>query len=139
MMHQVQKKKVNLLHLLVSSISSSDVISNPELQDTVSVSPPSLTGYCQNGACSSWNILDTNFSFPVPKDYPRRYDTSKEAPQPPIGRHIFDSINQNIQNLHTVRLTLEWLEKAALFAHHQMSTKPPGGKKIRDIGQREAV
>ena len=29
-----------------SSINSSDVISNPELQNTVLVSPPSLTGYC---------------------------------------------------------------------------------------------
>ena len=104
-----------------SSSSRSDVKDCP-------TNGPSLSGYCLTGKCSSWNILDSKFTFPTPKDYPCKYDKANNAPEPPIGRHIFDDDGKPIQQLHTVRLTLDWLEKVALFAYHQMSTKPPRGR-----------
>jgi len=79
---------------------------------------------CPDDECAFWNILDPRFTSKVPTDYPTvAFDQREGAPEPPLGRDHFDEDAR----LGCIRLTVAWLRKAAIFAHHQMKTRPPGG------------
>ena len=41
---------------------------------------------CQD--CSSWDVMNSGFSFPAPKKYPTVCDVRAGAPQPPKGREV---------------------------------------------------
>jgi len=83
--------------------------------------PDSPPPECEDAQCAAWNYLDTRFTSRVPNKYPTDYDQRVGTPEPPIGRDDFDEDAR----LPCIYLTVEWLRKATIFAHHQMKTKPP--------------
>jgi hypothetical protein len=104
--------------------------------------------------CSNWDVMNSNFMFPAPKNYPTMYDQSEGAPLPPIGREIFlpllnemdcslistVDINDNNKRsrkqstttssapivLGIAKLSISWLKQAVMFAHHNAKTLIPG-------------
>jgi hypothetical protein len=102
---------------------------------------------CSQGKCSSWNVMDPSFHFPVPKGYPTSCDQRPETPNPPTGRDIVSNKRPAAQlssdvdadpHLSTVILSIEWLKQVVLFAHHNMKTVPPDARnKNKEILDKE--
>jgi len=75
--------------------------------------------------CVDWNFMDTKFTCSAPADYPCIFDEREGAPQPPKGREIINSDED--QRLPCIYLTIPWLRQAVTFAHHQLKTRLPTG------------
>jgi hypothetical protein len=76
--------------------------------------------------CSNWELTKLTSTASAFK-YPKFYDDSAEAPDPPPGRAIPATIDgdQNLR-LQAIKLSLEWCKKAVKFAHHNYKTLRPG-------------
>jgi hypothetical protein len=79
--------------------------------------------------CVSWNVMDTQFTFAAPNDFPTTFDQSPGAPLAPKGREITTTGGQ--QRLSCIYLTIPWLKEAVIFAHHQLKTSrsPPNQRR----------
>lgn len=110
---------------------------------------------CEQKLCSNWNVMENEFTFPAPKFYPTQYDKRVGAPLPPAGREVdcpvymetleTNTISESVltdhivtnkrrrvpvqqtiqQRLRTVKLSVEWLQSAILFALHNIKTINP--------------
>jgi hypothetical protein len=99
-----------------------------------------ITMICENpNNCADWNVSNSNFTFPVPGNYPTIYDTSNGAPIMPFGRKVINNktgikrtrkkgdiqkVIQKVdkQKLPTIEMSIEWLKSAIIFAHHNLKT-----------------
>ena len=91
---------------------------------------------CENSNkfCSDWNVLNCNFTFPVPANYPTNYDTTIGSPLMPLGREVIinnsgnkrpnnkSNIQVDKQKLPMIEMSIEWLKEAIVFAHHNLKT-----------------
>jgi len=75
--------------------------------------------------CVSWNVMDGRFTSKAPADYPDVFDQRPGAPEAPPGRET-DVNRDKPPRLRTIRLDVEWLRVAVVFAHHNLKTRPPG-------------
>lgn len=100
---------------LIDGINSASAVSTTDAQPA---------GICEKDQCSSWNLLDPAFTCATPAAFPLVWDVGENALEPPLGREITGEPNKN-RVLPGVYLTLEWIDQAAKFAHHQLSTNPP--------------
>jgi hypothetical protein len=80
---------------------------------------------CEKKQCSSWDLLDPYFTSAAPSGFPTTYDSRAGAPLSPKGREIVEEKPVSEIRLPAVRLTIEWLTTAVVFAHHQVKTNPP--------------
>ena len=83
---------------------------------------------CNGRKCASWDVLHPSFKFCVPANYPTNYDQRPDAPLPPNGREINLPIEGTKQMLRAIRLDVKWLQSALIFGHHNVKTRPPGGR-----------
>ena len=79
---------------------------------------------CLHKKCAAWNPLDDSFTMKPPGSFPLVCDSHPGAPLPPKGREVTGEPNSS-RRLPTIYLTVDWLEQAVVFAHHQMKTHPP--------------
>lgn len=114
---------------------------------------------CTDNKCSGWNVLNDNFVFPAPEFYPTNYDNKQEAPNPPFGREVIIKITPKRErqprqkkgepkppkpkkgdpkppkpvaeriNLKVIKMNIEWLKSACLFAYHNLRTTIPDSTK----------
>jgi hypothetical protein len=90
---------------------------------------------CSHGKCSSWNVMDDSFHFPLPKGYPTTFDVRLGSPIAPTGRevtgnkrsanHLLDDDIPNEKKLCSVPLSIPWLKEAIILSHYNMKTQPP--------------
>ena len=83
---------------------------------------------CNGRKCASWDVLHPSFKFCVPANYPTNYDQRPDAPLPPNGREINLPIEGTKRMLRAIRLDVKWLQSALIFGHHNVKTRPPGGR-----------
>ena len=83
---------------------------------------------CNGRKCPSWDVLHPSFTFCVPANYPTTYDQQPDAPLPPNGREINLPIEGTKRMLRAIRLDVNWLQSALIFGHHNIKTRPPGGR-----------
>ena len=84
---------------------------------------------CTNNICSNWQLLDPSFTSAAPTDYPIIFDQRAGAPSAPTGREITIGVPAREVRLVAVQLTIPWLKNAIVFAHHNLKTKIPGGRR----------
>ena len=127
-------------------------------RSTTTISDDPSTIVCRD--CSDWSIEDPAFVFLAPNDYPRIFDPSPDAPEPPPKRDLWFRVEEHTSAvvdgdppendadatngsrkrrkspkkpppkvfLQTVKLTVDWLKSAVIFACHQIKTHLPGGR-----------
>ena len=83
---------------------------------------------CNGRKCASWDVLHSSFNFCAPANYPTNYDQQPGAPLPPNGRELNLPIQGTQQMLHAICLNVKWLQSALIFGHHNVKTRPPGGR-----------
>ena len=83
---------------------------------------------CKGQKCASWDVLHSSFKFSAPANYPTHYDQRPNAPLPPNGREIHLPIQGTKRMLCAIRLDVQWLQSALIFGHHNVKTRPPGGR-----------
>ena len=83
---------------------------------------------CNGRKCASWDVLHPSFKFCVPANYPTNYDQRPGAPLPPNGRELNLPIQGTKRMLCAIRLDVKWLQSALIFGHHNVKTRPPGGR-----------
>ena len=102
-------------------------------QATMAVEDPLSS--CSKKLCSSWNVYDESFHSEAPAQYPTVCDERPGAPLAPSGHEITGDTGKDRQ-LPCIHLTIEWLEEAILFAHHQLKTDPLEAMQENATGQR---
>ena len=85
--------------------------------------------------CASWDVLHPSFKFCVQANYPTNYDQQPEAPLPPNGRELNLPIQGTKRMLHAIHLDVKWLQHALIFGHHNVKTRPLGGRTNKRFGQ----
>lgn len=83
-----------------------------------------------NNCCSDWNVLNSNFTFTAPQNYPTNYDTTIGSPSTPQGREIIikkpgnkrSIVEMDKQQLPVIEITTGWLKEAIIFAYHNLKT-----------------
>ena len=83
---------------------------------------------CNGRKCASWDVLHPSFKFCVPANYPTNYDQWPNAPLPPNGREINLPIEGTKRMLCAICLDVKWMQSAIIFGHHNVKTRPPGGR-----------
>ena len=83
---------------------------------------------CNGRKCASWDVLHPSFKSCVPANYPTNYDQRPNAPLSPDGREINLPIEGTKRMLRAIRLDVKWLQSALIFGHHNVKTRPPGGR-----------
>ena len=83
---------------------------------------------CNGRKCASWDVLHPSFKFCAPANYPTNYDQWPGAPHPPNGRELNLPIQGTQRMLRAICLNVKWLQSALIFGHHNVETRPPGGR-----------
>ena len=83
---------------------------------------------CNGRKCASWDVLHPSFTFCAPANYPTNYDQWPGAQLPPNGRELNLPIKGTQRMLCVIRLNVKWLQSALIFGHHNVKTRPPGGR-----------
>ena len=83
---------------------------------------------CIGRKCTSWDVLHPSFKVCAPANYPTNYDQWPGAPLPPNGRELNLPIQGTKRMLCAIRLNVKWLQSALIFGHHNVKTRPPGGR-----------
>ena len=83
-----------------------------------------LLFYHLNSISFNWNVLNCNFTFPVPGYFPKKYDTAIGSPLLPLGREVIINLSGNVkphnvdkQKLPMIEMPIEWLKEAIVFPH----------------------
>ena len=66
--------------------------------------------------------------FGAPANYPTNYDQLPGAQLSPNRRELNLPIQGTKQMLRAIRLNVKWLQSALIFGHHNVETRPPGGR-----------
>ena len=83
---------------------------------------------CNGRKCASWDVLHPSFKFCAPANYPTNYDQQPGAPLHPNECELNLPIQGTQQMFCAIQLNVKWLQSALIFGHHNVKTRPPGGR-----------
>ena len=106
----------NLLQNHLPNCSKCQKMKKDNLNENISTSI-----FCDKGTkeCGKWKLQEN--TFPMPEDFPTVFDERPGAPKPPLQRVP----TRDSTELEIAILKCNWLKEAAIFAHHNLSTKNP--------------